>query len=457
MLVDLLAGAAFADDALYAAVENSDLAAVERALAAGGLPGELHASTVTPGRLGRFFGAKAHDVYDTPLHEAVSRAVAGGSSANAVLERLIAASQTLDVTTADVGTPLSVAVGAAGQAGAAPVVRRLLDAGASAEEAAGAMGSERAGAGDLPKSEAAVLKLLFDHGARPITVMCGAAGRGDEVLVRRVLDGGAPVDGACGDGTPLLRAVRTDHLALATVLIGLGADRGASSPEGHTLFDDFNLDVKALLDAAPVDPRTEAALLVGWAHGRVDPSFVTAYPFSNVGREPAEAAIDHGGAAAFIDGYAAVGGPKLAALIMGPFRAPLSDSSWTWPCPLAGGALPREVDAWVPGGLAVASRAGPVSVWTWEGGEAGFLRGRLGGGRLAWLEVPPACDEFEGAVKGLPRGVVRMGLGAPEAASPALDVWSAEGLWSWAGRSPWYVVAYVDDVAVSTRVEWRRW
>lgn len=457
MLAELLFGVALADDALYAAVERGDVAAVDRALAEGALPSDRHASRVEPGRLGKFFGAKAHDVYDTPLHEAVSRALGGGSAATTVLERLIAASTTVDVTTEDIGTPLSVAVaGAESQPKATRVVRLLLEAGASAEEAAGSLGEERT-TGRLRDSEAAVLTLLLEHGARPVTVLCGAAGRGDEVLARHLLDAGAPLDGGCGDGTPLMRAVETNHTELAQVLVRRGADRGASAPDGDTVFDGFNVDVKALLDAAPIDARTEAALLVGWAHERVDVSFVASYPFANVGRESAAQAIRRGGAPAFIDGYEAIGGAHLAALIAGPFQAPISGSSWSWPCALEGGASPRDVDAWVPGRLSPASRQGPVSERAWEGGRAGFLRGPLGGDRLVWLEVPEACDTFEGAVKGLPRGVVRLGLGSPLAASPTLDVWSAKGLWSWAGRSPWYVVEYADGVAASTRVEWRRW
>lgn len=458
MLASLLIGAALADDALYAAVERSDLAAVERALDAGAHPEDLHATTITPGRVGRFFGKKAHDVYDTPLHEAVSRAVGGNPAALAVLERLVARAKNVDITTDDVGTPLSFAVGDAAQnPGALPVVALLLKAGAVADEAADRLGFERAGAGPLPDGEAAVLKLLLASGARPATVLCGAAGHGDELLALHMLDAGVPVDTSCGDETPLFVAVYADRIPLAKVLIGRGADRAAVASDGDTLFDGFGVDVQALLDAAPVDARTEAALIVGWSHEKVDPAFVATYSFVNVGRELASTVVYRGGAAAFIDAYAAVGGGRLAGLVTGPFAAPITGSSWTWGCPLTGGVGHRDVEAWVPGSLSAATRRGPIVTRTWDGGEAGFLRGRLGMAHLVWLDVPPECDAFAGAAIGLPRGVVRVALGPPVAASATLDVWSARDVWAWSGRQPWYVVAYVDGVATASRVEWRRW
>lgn len=105
-----------------------------------------------------------------------------------------------------------------------------------------------------------------------------AAERGDQALVRALLDRGIDVDAKGVDGTTALhRAVNADHLAIADLLLRGGADATAGDRYGVTPLYLASLNgngamIQRLLDAGAdpntADPTGETALMTAARNGR---------------------------------------------------------------------------------------------------------------------------------------------------------------------------------------------
>ena len=201
LLLALAAPLAAAQDALMDAVANQNPDAVSAALAAGAAPTTLHLAVAADGPIRRDGDDRTTQAVDA---EVVSRLLAAGLDPDAPL---------------DVGgealTPLAVAAGL----GRAPVVRALLDAGASA--------TAPLASGDRPLHAAArggdaeTVQMLLDAGADPETV--GALGR-----------------------TPLMAAAVRNEAAAIDALLAAGADPRRRTPTDSTALDfatDANWDL----------------------------------------------------------------------------------------------------------------------------------------------------------------------------------------------------------------------
>lgn len=442
---------------LYDAVNNGDLTAVHAAIAAQAdplAPHELHESA---GMIGRFFGSRGSTTVDTPLHAAIDEAVAGHKNSLAIVDALLATGVNVDATTRDRPAPIAIAVqGSHDHAAADELVRHLLRAGASAALGAAALPELRYATEHLGATEKKVVRQLLDANVGE-PMLCAAAGGRDTPLTLYLLDSGVPVDAACPDGgTPLLAAAWSDDESLAVALVKRGADRGRVDAAGHTVYDRLTPDGDAAIVAAGrLGPRDEAALLAAWSDHDVDDALVASLPGHAVGQKLWARARENAGTAGLLAAYEEVGSDRLVALMQRPFAASLAGEALPWGCKPRALSVRKDVDALVGASHRV-EHEGPIAVWAFDGGLAGYLRTGLTS-RLMWIQLPQWCDPFGGAVPGLPRDTLRLGLGAPVAAWPDADVWPTQLDDGTYGRQAWLVVAYTDGHATGARVDWRHW
>lgn len=119
-------------------------------------------------------------------------------------------------------------------AGEAARVQRLLDDGAG-PNAQSAAGSALFVAGALGQPD--IAHLLLDAGATPTPeALIAAAARGDEALVRRLLDAGVEANAAAADDTTtaLREAIAGGHYDVTRMLLEAGADPAHRSAGGRT-------------------------------------------------------------------------------------------------------------------------------------------------------------------------------------------------------------------------------
>ncbi|MBT8447002.1 MAG: ankyrin repeat domain-containing protein [Gammaproteobacteria bacterium] len=119
-------------------------------------------------------------------------------------------------------------------AGEAARVQRLLDDGAK-PDAQSAAGSALFVAGALGQPD--IAHLLLNAGATPTPeALIAAAARGDEALLRRLLDAGVEANAAAADGatTALREAIGGGHYEVTRILLEAGADPGHLSTDGRT-------------------------------------------------------------------------------------------------------------------------------------------------------------------------------------------------------------------------------
>ena len=191
-VVLLAVPAAAQQDALMDAVADQDIRAVDAALAAGAEPTTLHLAVSADGPIRRDGDDRTIQATDAQI---VARLLAAGVPPDA----------TLDVE-GEATTPLAIAAGL----GRAPVVRALLDAGASA--------TAPLASGDYP--------------------IHAAARGGDAEVVRMLLAAGADAEatGALGR-TPLMAAATRNEAAAIDVLLAAGADPARRTPTDSTALD----------------------------------------------------------------------------------------------------------------------------------------------------------------------------------------------------------------------------
>src|SRR3954467_15332769 len=125
-----------------------------------------------------------------------------------------------------------------------------------------------------------VLTAATAFAAPPPATLLTAAERGDQALARTLLQQGADVNAAGGDGsTPLHRAVFSDHFDIATLLVKAGAkvavtDRYGVTPLALACLNGnakmIRLLIEAGADPATVDSAGEPALMTAARTGVPD-------------------------------------------------------------------------------------------------------------------------------------------------------------------------------------------